>query len=425
VQDDSIGRAKTGGVQDDSIGRAKAGGVQDDSIGRAKAGGVQDDSIGRNTRGGVQDDTIGRTGRGGVQDDTIGGAAAFDAVRYALVGPDSNPNDVALRNAVFDRLENPSFAYDVPRGAASAKDLLSAGLAKLARSLPAAAKEQLSSVMGHLDEDGLRLLGAALEKSPKLLSNVDSKGGTVLSNLARLATQPLSAKLAGDTSPDTILRGVLRDIVNPNRIDQGTAPTCTVTSMQFELVADEPGEYTRLMADLCGPDGKAKMRGGGELAVESGDAVSAARDWRSASQTIFQTAAMEYANGKYLDFDPVAGKSTDTRTGEQYSGIKPSQLANVLSKLFGVKYSTDNLKDEKEGAKVLETLRGYDARGAQNRPIVLHIDQGDYNHAVTLERVAAGQVQYRDPYGLLRSMPEALFPKYVMAVQRPVDTTIA
>jgi hypothetical protein len=405
-------------------GRAKKGGVQDDSIGRAKKGGVQDDSIGRAKKGGVQDDSIGRAKKGGVQDDSIGRAGAFDAVRDALVGPASNPDHVALRNALFDRLENPSFAYDIPKGAAGAKDLLRDGITKLAASLPAAAKEQLTTVMSRLDEEGLRLLGAALEKSPKLLSDVDSKGGTVLANLARLATQPLNAKLAGDTTSGTVLRGVLRDIVNPNRIDQGTAPTCTVTSIQFELAADEPAEYTRIMADLCGPAGKAKMRGGGELQIESGDAARAARDLRSASQAIFQTAAMEYANGKFLDFDPVSGRSTDTRTGETYVGIKPSQLANLLSKLFGVTYSTDNLKDEKEGAKVLETLRGFDARGARNRPIILHIDQGDYNHAVTLERVTDGRVQYRDPYGVLRSMPEALFAKYVMTVQRPVDTRV-
>jgi hypothetical protein len=279
--------------------------------------------------------------------------------------------------------------------------------------------------MGRLDEEGLRLLGAALEKSPRLFSDRDSRGGSLLSNLARLAQQPLNAKLAGDTTTESVLRGVLRDVVNPNRIDQGTAPTCTVTSMQFELVADEPAEYARLMADLCGPAGKATMRGGGELKIESGDAAALARDWRSASQTIFQTAAMEYANGRFLDFDPVAGKSVDTRTGEEQRGIKPSQQANLLTRLFGVQYSTDNLKDEKEGAKVLETLRGFDARGAQNRPVILHIDQGDYNHAVTLERITGGRVQFRDPYGVLRSMPEELFPKVVMAVQRPVDTKIA
>lgn len=365
----------------------------------------------------------GRAKKGGVQDDSIGGAG-FDAVRSALVGPDDDPARLELRNAIYDRLENPTFGYDLEKGSPGASETLSRGILNLAKSLPAAAREQLGTVMKRLDEDGLRFLGAALEKTPKLFTTKDSQGGSLLSSLAKLATQPLNAKLAGDTTTETLLRGVLRDVVNPNRIDQGTAPTCTVTSMMFELVADEPAEYARLMADLTGPAGKATMRGGGDLRLDAGDAAVDSRDWRSASQTIFQTAAMEYANGRFMDFDPLAGKSTDSRTGEEQRGIKPSQQANLLSQLFGVKYSTDNLKDEKEGAKVLESLRGFNAVGAQNRPIILHIDQGDYNHAVTLESVKAGRVQFRDPYGVLRSMPEELFPKYVMAVQRPMDTVV-
>jgi hypothetical protein len=417
----SEGRARKGGVQDDSIGRAKKGGVQDDSIGRAKKGGVQDDSIGRKKTGGVQDDSIGRKKAGGVQDDSIGGTT-FDAVRSALVGPDDDPVRVELRNAIYERLENPSFGYHLAKGAGAA-EALTKGILGLntTKSLSSEEKERLATVMKRLDEDGLRYLGAALEKTPELFSDKDSTGGSLLSNLARLASQPLNARLASDTTTETVLRSVLRDIVNPNRIDQGTAPTCTVTSMMFELVADEPAEYVRLMADLCGPAGKAKMRGGGYLHVEAGDAAIDARDGRSASQAIFQTAAMEYANGRFMDFDPRAGKSIDGRTQEEQRGIKPSQQANLLTQLFGVKYSTDNLKDEKEGAKVLETLRGFDAVGAQNRPIILHIDQGDYNHAVTLERIQGGRVQFRDPYGVLRSMPEELFAKYVVAVQRPID----
>ena len=55
------------------------------------------------------------------------------------------------------------------------------------------------------------------------------------------------------------------EAANPNRIQQGTAPTCTVASMQYEMVADQPSEYVRLLAGLTGPTGKAKMRGGGTV----------------------------------------------------------------------------------------------------------------------------------------------------------------
>jgi hypothetical protein len=120
-----------------------------------------------------------------------------------------------------------------------------------------------------------------------------------------------------------------------------------------------------------------------------------------------------------MEFDPVAGKSTNQATGAEQRGLKPLQQTTMLRNLFGVRYSTETFYDPKQGAKALETLRGFDAKGSQNRPIILDIDQGAINHAVTLEKVVDGRVQFRDPYGVLRSMPEELFPKYVVAMHVP------
>ena len=73
---------------------------------------------------------------------------------------------------------------------------------------------------------------------------------------------------------------------------------------------------------------------------------------------------------------------------------------------------------------VVEELRSYDARSAQNRPIILQIDQGDFNHAVTFERVADKKVFFRDPYGELRSMPEDQFKTFVVGMNAPKDANI-
>jgi len=285
-------------------------------------------------------------------------------------------------------------------------------------------KQQLATVMSRLDDRGMRLLGAAMQRFPEILSDTDEQGGTVLSHLNELATQPLNARLYGSTTSEEVLSDALADIVNPNRIDQGDAPTCTVTSMQFELVADEPAEYLRLLAGLAGPSGKVQMRGGGTLRSDAEDAKPEARDGRSVSQALFQSAAMEYANGRAMEFDPIAGKSTNAKTGATERGLKPLQQTTILRQLFGVRYHTETLYNEADGKKALESLRGFDARGAQNRPVLIDIDQGTINHAVTLERVRDGRVFFRDPYGVVRSMPEALFPKYVVAVHRPADSTI-
>ncbi len=364
------------------------------------------------------------TTRGGTTDDGVGKRIKFssldlaneDPVRNALVGREDTADSLALRNAIFERLETPSFLSGAGSTAAQVTNFSKS--LKLSKTQ----QEQLGQVLKGASNEVASLVGAVLEKVPKALTDVDSKGNTLLSNLARLATEPLNPKAASDTTRSEVLEGVLRDIANPNRIDQGDAPTCTVTSMQFELVADEPAEYARLMADLTGPNGKAKMRGGGELVLEAGE--TGARDGRSVSHTIFQNAAMEYGNGRDSQFDPYAQKSVNQKTGAEQRGLKPAQQTQVLRQLFGVNYESKQFLTEADGAKALEKLRTYTARGEQNRPIVLQIDQGDVNHAVTLDSVKNERVYFRDPYGVLRSMPEAHFAKYVVAMNAPRDLNV-
>ena len=411
VVDDGVGRRLASGVVDDGVGRRTAAGVVDDGVGRKKAGGVVDDGVGRKKAGGVVDDGVGRTGAKGVIDDGVGQAEVD-----SLVGRNDTPDSLALRNAIFARLETPSFL----KGAAT----VPAQVAAFAKTM-GLSKTQLGQVdvlLRGASKEAATLVGAMLEKSRDVLESVDSKGQTMLANLARLAQQPINPNVAADTNKNELLTSVLRDVVNPNRIDQGDAPTCTVTSMQFELVADQPAEFARLMADLTGPEGKAKMMGGADLQLEKGDA--GARDGRSVSDSIFQTAAMEFGNGRDAQFDPYAGKSVNQKTGAEQRGLKPAQQTQVLRQLFGVNYESKNFMNEAEGAKALEKLRTYDARGSQNRPIILQLDQGDFNHAVSLERVSEGRVFFRDPYGVLRSMSENQFPKFVMAINAPRDLNI-
>jgi hypothetical protein len=432
--------------------------------------------------------------RGGTDDDSLGGGVAFkgkgyDVVNEGLVGPDTDPTRLALRDAIWERLETPTYLLEprttravelkalAPALSEAASGRQAATLTKLAQAKPEAAahladflsntkglakdvrgsllqtlasnasgvagavvagvtgstafsamsgtdKAALATVMSRLDEAGLKVLGSMVERAPEALKHVDSAGRSLLSNLATLASQPLHASLAGHTTTEELLSGILTDVMNPNRIDQGNATTCTVASMQFELVADEPGEYARLMAGLAGPKGTVKMQGGGDLRLGPGDADARARDGRSASQTLFQSAAMEYANGRFSNYDPVLGVSINERTGEERLGLKPDNQQALLEKLFGVKYSIDRLFTEAEGAKALGKLQGWDARGFRNRPIIVDLDQGKFNHAVTLEAVTKERVTFRDPYGVLRSMPASTFPKVAVAIHLPTDVKL-
>ena len=437
--------------------------------------------------------TIKRTG---TDDDSLGGGAVlkqkgiYGSENEGLVGPDTDPNRLALRDAIWDRLETPSYLREsaAPSKPVDAKKLaasLAAGttsrqaasLAKQAQAKPevgarlqslfdntrtvsattrssllqtlasdaggvaggvvagiasskafsslgADQQAQLATVLSRLDGKGLKVMGALVENVPEALTDKDSAGGTLLSNLATLASQPLNASLTGHTTTEELLSSVLSDVMNPNRVEQGTATTCTVASMQFELVADEPAEYARLMAGLSGVKGSVAMQGGGILRTGPGDADEKARDGRSVSQTLFQSAAMEYANGRFSNYDPVLGVSVNDKTGEERLGLKPDNQQALLEKLFGVNYSVNRLFTEKEAAGALAKLEGWDARGYRNRPIVVDIDQGKFNHAVTLESVTKEKVVFRDPYGVLRSMPANAFPKVAVALHVPMDVKL-
>lgn len=425
-----------GGVRDPSVGvRDGSVGVRDGSVG------VRDGSVGlRDGSVGLRDGSVGlRDGSVGLRDSSVG-----------QLGPERTAYEKAVKATLEKYLETPSYLRDdAPRRSsdpkaavnglpADLKSLLGPAVANgasksakvienvvgssLFKSLPAAEKANLAKVMSAAGEKGLVAFGAALEGTPELAKSTDREGKTLLQNLADLATQPLNAALYNGTTKQKILDDVLLQIANPDRVEQGTAPTCTVTSMQFELVAEEPAEYVRLMSDLTGPQGRAKMRGNSDLALAEGDGGT--RDGRSISQTIFQTAAMEFGNGKTLDFVPSAHGSFDSTGAMVQQGLRPEQQTQVLRQLFGVNYRSERFQTEAEGAKVLEKLRGYDASSAQNRPIILQIDQGDFNHAVTFERVADKRVYFRDPYGELRSMPEDQFKTFVVGMNAPKDANI-
>lgn len=366
--DDSVGR-KAG--NDDSVGR-KAG--NDDSVGR-KAG--NDDSVGRKAG---NDDSVGRT-RG--NDDSVGlggGRAAVSADVKASVA-----------------------------SLASAKGLSAAQQAAVAKILDSGSADVARAMSGLL-------------ATPERLAATDSKGTTLLANLSKLATQPMSSSLLSETSRDAVLAAAINDVANPESIAQGDAPTCTVTSMQYELVRDHPSEYVRLLSDLSSESGRAKMSGGSELKFQPGDAT--ALDGRPVSQAMFQTAAMEFGNGKELEFDPARGGSYDASGTLVQHGLKPAQQTQVLRQLFDVNYRSELFQTTAEAGKYLEKLKSIDGRENPNRPIILQVDQGDFNHAVTYDHVKDNDVFYRDPYGVLRTMTTAEFTASVVGMNAPKDLNI-
>lgn len=401
----------------------------------------------------------------GVPDDSIGlgFSADIDAVREALVGPETDPQRLALiaasetpsylrtnnmprtdlislaatlaavaspgaRERIEPKLSDERVAANLqvltgsPINAALASRLLerissnpsalsSTVISRIfAKTAPGSA-EALAALAFKLDDAGLTSLGAFIEASPRALEDKDASGRTLLENLLKLSSLEVRSGVDGQE----LVRAVLAELANPNRVQQGEAPTCTVASMQYELATDAPSEYVRLVSGLAS-EGQVVMRGGALLKSEAADHTNAARGGRSISQALFQSAAMEHGNGPDADFDPVLGRSV-TSGGHSQRGLTLDQQRGLLDQLFGPGYETYQLSTEAEWRDVLTELGTFTAK--RDRPVVINLDQGSYNHAVTLEHIDNGQATYRDPYGALRTVTLNVLADYMVAIHMP------
>ena len=110
-------------------------------------------------------------------------------------------------------------------------------------------------------------IAALLQSSPKRSVGA----GEVLLRAGAQLTElwiPLRGRLRRVAGDDPSGPGEVVTLGQPLALDNllGGSPCAS------SVVADEPSEYARLLADLTGPDGQSKMRGGSMLALETGDA---------------------------------------------------------------------------------------------------------------------------------------------------------
>lgn len=365
-------------------------------------------STGRRDGRGTADDSIGRKGAGGTADDSIGG-------------------DERLTRGVGSRTIGVDKGRDVP--AAAREGLAPETQAKLDRLLKHPNGTKATNASYAMGDKAFAAMSA--EDRTKLVNLLSRCGPRTARAVAELFQKGHSARLTskasdGTSTLDSLERisnsdgkksvgAVLFDIARPNRIWQGRAPTCTVSTMQYELARQQPAEYARLMAGLiC--DGEVKMRNGGVLRAER-DAIRAShenKDLRSRSEAIFQTAAMEYANG--LDNYKALAQETDKLLpGQNYAGLYPKQIRNMVGQLFGVSYKTREIANN---AQARDELNHILARERRNRPVIFDISMGKKNnHLVALEAIRGDKVYFRDPStGDVRAMSKEKFISKLVAV---------
>lgn len=231
------------------------------------------------------------------------------------------------------------------------------------------------------DADARQALDDGLARGKFTGQPKDAEGKTVLQRLDQLSRQEVVSPL----TTQGVLGDVVKDIANPERIDQGPNRTCATTSAQYLTADQDPAEYGRLIGGLASKDGSVKMRGdggtqpslirvpGSESAgkvrgdyIGPGKAPSSPsikdlrdhkdqytwdKDTRPSTSRLFQSAATEFvnnmrdSNGKVPDspvtYDPAMDVSYNAKDGgDAHGGIYSSAEGFLLSKLSGKSQQT-------------------------------------------------------------------------------------
>ena len=254
--------------------------------------------------------------------------------------------------------------------------------------LDAGGREQLVALTNRTVDNVT--LPASCGKGTALLS-VDSQGKTLLDNLTELSTMKLDPKLASEgIQRADLLESVMEECATPGQINQANRGTCTVTSMQYMLCTEQPGEYARLMTGLLSPEGKATLRNGDPLVRVSDSIAKDSATNRSDSERIFQSAMMDYANGDE-NYSNVDDASTKERwwilPDVDHGGLYPDQEERGLEALFGQDYK----RVKGGGLEYLESVTPGQT--------LVDFKWGDGGHAVVVERVEDGRVYFRNPWG--------------------------
>jgi hypothetical protein len=123
-----------------------------------------------------------------------------------------------------------------------------------------------------------------------LTRQVDSRGNTLLANLSALAglTPPKDAPYKAQD----ILNETLKHLLDSETIHQDNRNTCTVTTVQFMVLKEQPSEYARLVAGIAGK-GEVKLRSGDTL-TRVADSIPTDSSSRDDVERLMQSAFMNH-----------------------------------------------------------------------------------------------------------------------------------
>lgn len=257
-----------------------------------------------------------------------------------------------------------------------------------------AQKGQILDVASAASPRGLESLATLAQQNK--LGDADQRGGTLLSNLQKLATQDQAPEISG-SKPDglsrqQVLDDVLRETSNPQSIHQGKEDTCGATTLQYEIAKRNPGEYARIMAGLTGKDAKVTLAGGQVMPLHLDSLDKQPTDTRSGTERLFQSAGIELANGANT-YDPTKDTTTNTN-GTKRTGLTENEARDLNRQLFG-RTGAQVYDMRATGPDVMvRHLRSADG----SKPITLNFAQpNNRGHAVSFDHIEGDRIYFRNP----------------------------
>lgn len=238
------------------------------------------------------------------------------------------------------------------------------------------------------------------------LSRKDSKGNTLLDNLATIAKGPATDGL----NSSQVLTDTLADITDPSTINQGDKGTCGATSVQSELAQREPAEYARLIAGLS--------TGNGSVSLQDGTQMSSKGDYNASAPSttvgLLSPAFMKAQAGGGYNVKSDSGNWSDV------------DIANLEARVFGGHYDA-----QKVGGGFLGIDAGMSSSDAlknlqkatPDNPVVAAISVPGGGHYVQVVGYDPGKktVTIRNPWGETDEIPANEFAKQLTSIITPGD----
>lgn len=221
---------------------------------------------------------------------------------------------------------------------------------------------------------------------------------TLLGGLAKLTKQDL----ADGVDRQQLLADLVQEVAVPEAVAQRNRGTCVPTSIEIQLIQQNPAEYVRLVSGLASPSGEVTTRGGDVLKREDG--VLTDGTLRSLPQKLLAPALMELGDG-VADYDNADDKHHGGGIDGQ-TGLTAAQADVVLESLYGHDFAfqtTSSAEEKKAGTDfVLDEL-------AAGRSVLVGLKWGDGGHKVlvtgTETRDGVEYVKIINPWGREELIP--------------------